>query len=300
VVASLILLLLAGGLVSPASAAAYAGKLLVKGPGSLYTGPIGYAVEAVGPGETDQIEIKVVNTGNTAGRFNLTIVSTGLPATSRLFLGSPATVALRAGSNGYTTGSIAAGKSQVFTLKVAVPAGSPQGTVHNALTLHALNDGYYLSQGVAETEVKAPAFGTTATDIFAKEGQQPYIGGSVGQTVASPAIDVGASAVFTLKLQNDGSVPAAIRLSLPEIWIRCSSFSIKDGDTDVTTAVFYDQYSTPVLAVHEARLLTVTFTRTPRDDCHSHDEAFFVTHDETRSEEHWVTTYATFPAEPPG
>jgi hypothetical protein len=296
VVGTAVLLLGAGLVSSAASAVSHGGKLLIKGPGTTYNGPWGAAAEAVAAGATDQLELKVVNTGTTGGSFDLLLTTSGLPATTRLYSSPLALFPMSPGPDGYRTRWIAPGGSQVLVLRVAIPAGSPQGDVTSYVSLYA-GDGTFLNTAQAITEVKAPVYGTTATDLFAKEGTQPYVGGSVnGQVVTSPGINPGESAVFTLKLQNDGPVPAAIRLRLADVLAVCTRVSITDGGTNVVADVFHDEYSTPVLAVHEARLLTVTFRRTSTTGCGAFDHALFVAHDDAGTEEHWVSTLATFPA----
>ena len=267
------LLLVAGLVSSPSSAASHAGELRIKGPGTLYSGNGAVVSEAVAAGTTDKFELLVVNTGSTLAQYNIKVSNYGLLANVDLFAGTLVLSPLSSSPDGYYTAPIAPGKSQALTLKVAIPSGSPQGSAVVSVSLQA-TDGTYLGSVTSQTEVKAPTYGTTDADVFAKQGSQPYIGGSVnGQIATAPAINVGGSAVFTVKLQNDGSVPASVGASMYTA-SDCSAVVVKDGTVDITTAMQDGTYSTPVLGVHAARTLKVTFTRTSAAGCGPYDYVY--------------------------
>lgn len=265
-----VLVLLASVLTaSPSSAASTGGKLLIKGPGSVYSSsnanvpPYAYVSENVGPGATDQFELQVKNTGETLAQFNLKLFNFGpLPATADLYTGSVFLTPLAQGPDGYYTAPIQPGKTQALTLKVKIPAGSPQGSEIVGITLNS-TDGTFITGAYAQTDVKAPTYGTSNHDVFFKQGSQAFVGGSVDDQVAtSPALALNGSAAFSVKLQNDGATPTTIRGGLGGGAPHCSTIVVKDGTTDVTAAVLAGTYTTPVLAVHGAKTLAVTVKRT--------------------------------------
>jgi hypothetical protein len=252
------LMLVAGLVSSPSSAASHSGHLEFKGPGSAYThGPNGLTAEAIGAGSTAAYEIRVVNTGTELGQFNLRVVTYGIASNTDLYSGSLSLSPMSAGPDGYWTAPIKPGGYQALVLKVNIPAGSPQGTAFAQVQLNA-SDGTLLEYNYMRTEVKAPSNGTLAYDLFAHQGSQPPVGGSVtAQGTASPALNIGQSGVYKVELQNDGPVPAAIKATV-SLLSTCLTMVVKDGTVDVTAAVAADTYTTPVLAVHGSRTLTVT------------------------------------------
>lgn len=282
-------------LASPSSAASHSGDLVIKGPGTLYSGDGAIVSEAAAVGAAVRFELKVVNTGTTLAQYNIRVVQTGLPATADLYSGSLALTPLSSSPDGYYTSPMAPGKSQAFVLKVTIPAGSAQGSAATHVVLFS-TDGHVLGNVLAQTEVKAPTNGTTPTDIFAKQGSQSYVGGSVSaQMSTSPALKVGGSAAFTVKLQNDGPTSTTVR-GYAIATLGCAIVTIKDGVTDVTAGVLGDSYATPVLAIHEARTLKVTVTRNAATGCGPHDFITFFAHDIGFANSHYVYLVMPYPA----
>jgi hypothetical protein len=290
----LLLLILAAALVpSPGYAASHEGRLQLKGPGSLYSGPDTMISEAVSAGQTATFEVQVVNTGSTLAQYNLRTTESGLPADSQLFAGALGLTPLASSPEGYYTQPLQPGKAQTFTLKVTMPASSPQGTAIVLLTLFA-TDGTFLGGSYALTEIKAPRYGASSASVFARQGFQPWVGGSTlsSQATTSPAVKPGSTASFKVKLQNDGSAPAAIHASMSRS-LACGDFVARDGSTDVTAALLFGSYATPVLGVHEARTLTVVFTRSPTcDPGNDYDMALFTARNGTGTEVNRVQTLA--------
>jgi hypothetical protein len=247
---------------SPAGAASHSGALQVKGPGSTYA-PMGSSVTlAAAAGTAVTFGLKVVNTGPGTAQFRVEVHQSVLATATVVVTAGSLNVTPLASSDGYYTNPIAAGGNQLLTVKVTRPAGSPQSAYNTFAYLYA-TDGTYLGIDYLTTNVQAPAKGTTALDLFARNGSQPFIGGSYsGQTATSPAIATGASTQFTVKLQNDGTVAGKIGLLMgysdPESCGHASfPFTVKDGFTDVTAAA-KGSYLTPTLAVGASRTLTVT------------------------------------------
>jgi hypothetical protein len=295
-VASIVLLLIGSGFASsPSNAASHSGRLQIKGPGSVYSGPEAWAFRAVGAGTTAQFDLQVVNTGSQLAQYNIKATRQDPEGSMDLYTGSTSVTTLAFGPDGYYTAPIAPGRSQSFTLKVAVPAGTPQNSINTFIELRG-TDGTQIDWSEAVTEIKAPTYGTTAADVFAKQGSQAYIGGSLDdQATSSPAISVGGSAAFTVKLQNDGFDPGVVAVQA-YTGFDCDSIVVKDGTADVTAAVLNGTYVTPTLAVHAARTLSVTMKRTGAAGCGSYDVVTFFAHDAGNTVQHNATLVTPFPA----
>lgn len=285
-----LLLLIAGLLLTPpAEAASHDGALRVRGPGFAYSGSATVAEQTVAAGSSATFDVQVVNKGISPARFNLKVLQSGTipPATVTLSTGLLNLQQLVAGPDGYSTASIAAGRTQTISMRVTIPSGTPQGTDYVTVWLYS-TDGTPLDRVTGDTEVKAPTYGTTAYDLFVKNaGQSYYVGGSLnGQAAGSAALQLGSSTTFNIKLQNDGTAPARIGGLLdPEG--ACATFTVRDGFTDVTAAMVAGTYLTPVLAVHGSKSLTVTATRTSLTGCSLWDQAGVSALDQATPDEHF-------------
>jgi hypothetical protein len=263
---ALLLVVLSTMLSQPAGAVNYDGRLQLKGTGSNFTGSGHVAALVVSAGGTATYSLKVVNTGADLAQYSLKVYSDQSAGLS-VHSSSSDITALTSSYDGYVTAPIAAGKSVTYTVKVTAAPGTAQSTVRTFAGLSSVSaDGSHYFQLDSEqmyTEVKAPAAGTAADDLFVKGGSQPYVGGSVsGQTAAGPALKVGQSASYTLHLKNDGTAPGTIALHLDNpADLGCAAFYttvIKDGSKIVTAAVLAGTYVTPTLKVGAAKDLTVT------------------------------------------
>jgi hypothetical protein len=242
-----------------ANAASTAGTLQLKGPGSTYSPTSTYTSLAVSAGNTATFSIKVVNTGSSQAQFNVRLASIGLASTVGLFAGSLGVTPLAESEDGYFTNPIAGGGSQVMTLKVTPPAGSPQGSTHTYVYLYTTS-GTFLGTVEVWTNVSAPTHGTSSYEVFARNGTQPYIGGSYStQSASAPPIGTGASVGFNVKLQNDGPGATKIGFRLDDFGCGAFTATVKDGLTDVTAAALAGTYRTPAaLNPGASRTLTVT------------------------------------------
>jgi hypothetical protein len=272
-------MLLAGVVTSPATAASHQGRIQIKGVGSYYSGPNAVVSEVVARGTTDQFEVQVVNTGSTLAQYNIRVQTSGMSVTTGLYAGPLSLTPLAAGPDGYYTAPIAPGKTQSFILKAAVPKAAQRWTeAVNTLSLTA-TDGTLLDSSEARTDAAAPTYGTSPWDLYGKQGAQQWVGATVSpqSTMSAPAIKVGGSAVFSVKLQNDSNSPSVIDVSMyPGAPSSCSSVTVLDGKVDVTETIGRDVYLTPVLAPHASKTLTVTFKRTVGAGCtQSYDSEYF-------------------------
>ena len=231
--------------VAPANAAA-SGYFLSKGTGSNYSkaGVINLGVVPGGAAKT--FYYKIVNTSATAEIFKVDLDPAGTDSAWKLYKGTSAV------PNDYVTPAIAPGNSLALKVKVALPAGTPQGeylaylTLRDATTNAALASVTSYAQATNQT-------GTSPNDLFLKTGTQPYVGGSseITQYQTASAIRPGGTATYTLRLKNDGDAPASIGLvALNPLGCASSTFSltIKQGTQNVTAAVQAGTYNTGTLA----------------------------------------------------
>lgn len=280
-VAVLSTMLLAIGLTVPSNAETgfVGGALAVRGTGSAYTGVShpweGAAGEAtfvslaVADGATASYGIQVWNTGTVQAQFRIQLEDAGGTARkTELLAGSLIVSKLAGGPEGYYTAPLDPGKMQAFTLKVTVPAGTPHSTLRTTIHLRATN-GSLFDDAWVYTEVKAPLVGPHAVDVFARQGSQPFVGGTdteEAQVASAPPVKVGGSAVFNVKLQNNRPQSGYLAATLPAD-TTCADIVVKDGSVDVTASIVGGYYVTPPVKSGGIRNLTVTFTRKAAAGC---------------------------------
>ena len=220
--------------IAPAGAAPAAGELQIKGAGSLYTR--NYIVNQSGaPGKVIPWTVKVVNTGGASAQYKVTLTQPTAPVTAAMYNGS-----VLIPSDTYYTPFIAPGKFVLVTVKATVPVNATQGFEHliqiglaDAITNTTLDGAY------ADLFVAAPAKGSQANDLFIKTGAQAFVGGSAsGQFITAAAIKPGSTATYTVRLQNDRLTAATVTLTASSDcgapWIT----TLKNGATNITSAVF--------------------------------------------------------------
>ncbi|MCX6401873.1 MAG: hypothetical protein NTX33_18320, partial [Propionibacteriales bacterium] len=233
-----------------ASAHNFDGQLQVRGTGSNYAGANSDTALAVAPGATATYYVKVLNKGTTESQYRLALSAD--PALTVAVTAGSLVVSSMAGNynDGYFTPPIKPGASLAVTIKITVPAGSLQRTYLTYVDL--FNAGTYsfthLSRQLLYTEVKAPAT-TTSTGLFVRNGSLPFVGGAVTyQRAGAPAIKVGQTSTFTVRLRNDSNGPEQIQASIGSPCAAFTVVSVKLGNVDVTQAWKTGTYVTPVLA----------------------------------------------------
>lgn len=248
-------------------ATSHAGQLQIHGPGTTYTASYGTAVsEAVAAGGAASYSLKIVNIGQTVGQFEVRLnANSGNPAATTLYSATLDVTSLATSTPGFVTQALAPGKNQVLTVKVSPLANDPQGITFTNVDLYAM-DGTHVSGQTMETNVQAPAKGTTAWDLFVRNGSQPWVGGSYtgpygGQAETAPSIATTGSAQYTVRLQNDSTASTTVGLHMTNATPECDSFPVRvmDGTANVTAKVLAGTYVTPTpLAAGAHRDLIVT------------------------------------------
>jgi hypothetical protein len=260
------------GLAGPAGAAGGEhGALRIHGPGSVFAGSRAWVTSSVTAGGTATFAMQVKNTGTSTAQYNVDIESIGNscggpcpPETLSFAAGSLIATKLAAGPNGYFTPPIDPGKTGAFTFKVITPKTAPPGSAYyyrlnlRDTALTSLDYAYAYAfttraHGTSGADQFVSASGTAAT------GSDPAVGNI---SVTAPTVAVGGSAIFTVKLQNNGTVPGPIHYQLgpPNICGSFFSFKVAAGSLDVTTLVTAGTYSTVSLAHGAAVSLKVTVT----------------------------------------
>lgn len=280
VVGAVLLLAATVATAGPAAAGSQDGYLAIRGPGSVYSGIPGDGGEvslAVAAGGTATYSLQVVNSGTELAQYNIRLTASGAQKVVVL-KGSVDVSKLVARDDGYFTAGIAPAKAEVLTVKVTVPAGTPQGTFTTGVTLRS-TDGFVLSYGGLITEV--PGTGNTQADIYARQGNQLYVGGSLDQLATSAGVAKGASVTFQVKAQNDSSTPKAMGVFFDR-HPQCGTFTVKDGSTDITDQFWNDGssfhgYPTSTLKPGASKVLTVVYKRTAGVGCGPNETATFST-----------------------
>jgi hypothetical protein len=249
---------LAGALliVPPASAASHAGEVLLRGPGgSAYTRA--YAVSLVGKeGATMTYTFQVRNTGTTLAQYRINIQDWS-GAQAQLYDGTLLLKSLASSPDGYYTKPIAPGGNQALTLKIPIPVGTAPVEHYSSVNLYA-TDGAFIDSKNLIAEEPAVLTGSTAQDLFVKNGGQLAVGGPgrPAQAMTAPTISGTQAAVFTATLQNSTAASAVIGFQLYDDG--CAQVVVKDGSLDVTAAARNGTYQTPPLARLGKRNLTIS------------------------------------------
>lgn len=242
--------------VPSASAASHSGDLAVKGPGgSAYTRA--FAVSLVGKeGATMTYTFQVRNTGTTLAQYRLN-VNDWSGAQAQLYDGSLLLKPLASSPDGYYTKPIQPGGNQVLTLKIPIPVGTAAVEHFSSISLYG-TDGVFLTSRNLIAEEPAVLTGSTANDMFVKQGGQLAIGGAgrPTQAITAPTISGTQVATFTAILQNSTGPSASIGFQLFDDG--CGQTTVKDGSLDVTVAAKNGTYLTPPLAKGGKRNLTIS------------------------------------------
>lgn len=242
--------------VPSASAASHSGDLAVKGPGgSAYTRA--FAVSLVGKeGATMTYTFQVRNTGTTLAQYRLN-VNDWSGAQAQLYDGSVLLKPLASSPDGYYTKAIPAGGNQTLTLKIPIPVGTAAVEHYSSISLYA-TDGAFLTSRNLIAEEPAVLTGSTANDLFVKQGGQLAIGGAgrPTQAITAPTISGTQVATFTAILQNSTGPSTSIGFQLVDD--SCGQTTVKDGSLDVTAAAKNGTYLTPPLAKGGKRNLTIS------------------------------------------
>jgi hypothetical protein len=256
--------------VAPAHAATSSGTITVKRSGATNFGEI--AGNAAGPGATASFQVRVTNTGSTLDQ--LVVRATyfdNFTAPMVVTQGSSDITALVNSSAGYVTPGLAPGQSVVLTaVRHVDPDTMPGAASFDQVLFSLFSRSGGSSLGTATAIVFSPvtSVGPSSSDLFVKSGLRQF----APKGAVSDAPTKGASATFTLRLQNDGTTPNAVALKslYPNLcqWI----YVIKNGYKDVTAAVAAGTYVTPILKPGTHHDLTVKVTNTGPPSCQDNNQ----------------------------
>jgi hypothetical protein len=260
----------AGVALAPSSASALSnvGSLQVAGPGTAYTATGHTVSQAVTSGSAASYTLKVTNTSNLLLSYTMKLVQSGHGATVSLSTTGLNAKTLSPSSDGsYSLGYISSNASTTYTLKVT-PSVNDTTTSNVDAVLYQGSD----QQGIEYTRTSIQAqTGTTGYDLFAKQGSQLNVGGSVvGQYATAPALAANAKAAYTLTIKNDGSVSTKVGLvaknscaaSFPATYTVTSKNLLgQTVTTDITSAVNGGTYQTGSLGSGASQVINVSIVR---------------------------------------
>lgn len=223
--------------------------LKIRGIGSLYTGRDHLVTRTVtGTGVAMTYPIVVLNEDTVARSYKIALTKTGPGASAEVWTSGFGAKALPTDAAGnFLTASVLPGKTVTYNLKVTPTA---PGQTINGVAVALLSDAGGLIEGLStQTNTAAPTNGTSSYELFVKQSSQPFIGGPVsGQTATGPALNVGNSSPFTVRLKNNGASPQQIGLRLTDVDGCAGAFAVTatQGGVSKTTAVFNGTYLTPL------------------------------------------------------
>lgn len=236
----------------------------ILGIGSAYTGHDHLVTRTVpSSGTLMKYKVGIVNEDSVAHTYKFRLTSSGAAATAQVWAtGFPAQVLPTDGSGNFVTGSVLPGKTVLYELRVTPTA---PGQVTSSVDVDLLSSTGDLIEGVStQTNTAAPLNGNSGFELFARQGSQPLIGGPVsGQTVTSPAMNVGQSTTFKLRLKNNSATPKQIGLRLTRTDGCDGSFTVtvKSGTAVITTAAFAGTYLSPSLGTGKYKDIVVSIKR---------------------------------------
>lgn len=223
--------------------------LKVLGIGSVYSGKDQLVTRGVtAPGKVMVYKLGILNEDALGRTYKLRLTPSGSPATAQVWSTGFGAKALPTDAAGnFVTPLVAAGK--VLTLDLKVTPTEP-GQHLSRVAVDLLTDfGATIERVATETNTPAPAKGTSSYELTATQGSQPYVGGPVlGQTATAPALNVGQSATFTVRLKNDGAAATNIGLKVTDVDGCAGSFTtvVKVGTATWTNEAFAGTYTTPL------------------------------------------------------
>ena len=296
--------LVLGGFAGPASAlGGEQGALLIHGPGNtLFAGSGAFATGVGTAGTTVSYALEVKNTGTSTSQYLVQVTLSGdscsCTPTVTVDAGSLDVTASATGSTGYFTVPVAPGKTTPLTLKVTIPrAAHPTDAFEHVVNLSD-TAGTILANAFPLTEVSATT-GSTGYDEFLTATGQKSVGFSplvAGGLVVNEK--QAAAAHFTLKLVNDSTTPAQIRMQLASENSCNPGFPIvaKVGSTDITSLATGAGYQTKVLAPKGSVSVALTITYMSTSSCTSADFSQWVAFSEDGNGHSQQIAMLVFPA----
>lgn len=238
--------------------------LKVLGIGSLYSPKDQTVTRGVtGPDKLMTYKLGILNEDTLGRTYKVRLTRSGSPAIAQVWTtGLGAKELLTDSSGNYVTPVVAAGKVVTLALKVTP---TEAGQHLSRVEVDLLTDfGAVIEKVATETNTPAPAKGTSGYELTAAHSSQPDIGGPVdGQTATGPALNVGSSVNYSLRLKNDSTAPTSIGLRITDVDGCAGSFTtaVKVGLSTWTNEAFAGTYVTPVRTPGQYTTVTVTVKR---------------------------------------
>jgi len=235
----------------------------IRGIGSIYTGRDHWVTRTVtGPGQLMTYPVAIYNEDTVPRSYKIALTRSGAASTAEVWTTGVGPKSLpQHGPGVFTTAVVQPKQVATYSLRVT-PTAAGQGTSFVTVGLLAETGG--LIEGIGTATNTAAQKGTSAFELFSKQGSQLFVGGPVdGQTSTGPALNVGNSAPFTLRLMNNGAASQRIGLRLSDVDGCAGSFAVAvtAAGQSVTTAAFNGGYLTPLLAPNRFQDVIVSIKR---------------------------------------
>lgn len=292
-----------GAIIGVAGLATLAGTAIAA-PASADQGPVGIfyfkpagssyftynasVAQGVAPGGSTTLQVKLVNAGDAAGQFEISVDQFN-GAFSPEGLYPPPTVTMSVNgkavpTTGWITPVLQPGAGQVVSVKVALqrtvnPSGGYGLNMDVSAPGSAGGSAQFFSVYVAQDS------GSSAADVFVKSYPQPFVGGWVFGTppnsgdYPNESLNVlkhGMTGTATVRLQNGSTTAGPIGLRADDLctFDTTSALSrwpitVMDGLKNVTATVVAGTYRTPSLAPNAHRDLRLTVKNNANPTCPS-------------------------------
>lgn len=257
-----------------ASAAAVDGAIGIKATGSLFAGTDvphfgenALATRTVKAGTTAAFNTEVLNVGTSLSQFRVSLVIDTPGTVAQVLAGSTDVTALATGP-GYVTPPLAAGKTNLLTLKLTAPTtAQPADAYFVHLGLSTIDGATSFGVVDAGAVIGSTVAGTSDHDILATSSGQPTIrgldythGNGWIDAMTAPTIKVGGVSTFTMTLKNDATdtdqmnVQLYLGPSCPASW----DVHLKFGTADVTAQATAGGWLSALTAPGKSFKLTLT------------------------------------------
>jgi hypothetical protein len=190
--------------------------------------------------------IAVKNTGDVQTQYHLTLTRQNGTTNWQMFTGSTQITT----TDGFFTAPVNPGAMVVVTVKAVQPSGGISGLNNATVDVFVPDTGLYLGTVAMYVDPGVALGGSGGTDLFLKNGSQPWVAGtSPGGVEESAVAKPGNTEKFTLRVQNDSAAVSSFQpFSFfggqgPNCPAGSFDVTVKLGTHDVTTNFLGNAFS---------------------------------------------------------
>jgi len=221
----------------------------------------------VAPDATATYNVKIENDGNTSRAFLIKADETTESGWTVTYKVGARDVTSDVRGSGYTTATLAPGEREVLTIEVT-PSMNATGGSTKHVTIRTYLD-------AADTKVRDAVRASTTVDVvitpdaLIKKGSEPdsafalndvYQSTPSGEQVETDTVAPGVTAVFNVKIENDGNTTRTFVVKAVESGESGWTVVYKKGSSNITSSIKDVGYVTAPLARGQSEVLTVEVT----------------------------------------